>query len=62
MHIIKTDLCNKMCDDWLNNLLLCYIEKGIFRGLDIDKVKKRFQAIKDRRVNLPKGPTQSGVS
>jgi hypothetical protein len=56
MHIIKTDLRNKMGDDWLNNLLLCYIEKEIFRGVAIDKVKKRFQFIKNRRVQLPKSP------
>jgi len=51
-----------MCDDWFNNLLLCYIEKEIFREPDIHKVKKRFQAIKNRRVNLAKGPRQSEVS
>jgi hypothetical protein len=33
MHIIKTDLRNKMCDKWLNDLLLCYIEKEIYRGV-----------------------------
>lgn len=56
MHLIKTDLRNKMSDDWLNFLILCYIEKEIFKGLDSGKVKKRFQALKDRRVNLPKPP------
>jgi hypothetical protein len=44
MHIIKIDLRNKMGDDCLNNLLLCYIEKEIFRGVAIDKVKKRFKS------------------
>jgi hypothetical protein len=42
MHIINTNLRNTMGDDWLNNLFLCYIEKEIFRGVAIDKVKKRF--------------------
>jgi hypothetical protein len=42
MHFIKTDLRNKMSDEWPNNLLVCYIEKGIFKELGIDKVKKRF--------------------
>jgi hypothetical protein len=56
MHIIKTDLRNKMCDEWLNDLLLCYIEKEIFRGVPIDKVKKRFQTIKNQIIQLPKSP------
>lgn len=25
MNIIKTDLRNKMCDDWLNDLMICYV-------------------------------------
>jgi hypothetical protein len=30
MNTIKTDLHNRMSDDWLNDLILCYIEKRIF--------------------------------
>ncbi|KAJ1261742.1 hypothetical protein BS78_09G054600 [Paspalum vaginatum] len=56
MHFIKTDLRNKMSDDWLNDLILCYIEKENFKGLDNDKIKKRFQSIKNRRMHLPKKP------
>ncbi|TVU21929.1 hypothetical protein EJB05_31600, partial [Eragrostis curvula] len=56
MKIIKTDLRNRMSDEWLNDLALCYIEKEIFRNLDFDKVKKRFQAMKKRRMELPKPP------
>ncbi|CAD6250308.1 unnamed protein product [Miscanthus lutarioriparius] len=56
MHLIKTALRNKMGDEWLNNLLVCYVEKGIFKELGIDKVKKRFQSMKTRRVSLPKSP------
>jgi len=46
MHFIKTALRNKMGDEWLNNLLVCYIEKEIFKELGINKVKKRFQSMK----------------
>jgi len=46
MNIIKTNLCNRMSDEWLNDLILCYIEKEIFRGLDGDEIRKTFQAIK----------------
>ncbi|CAN6330735.1 unnamed protein product [Urochloa humidicola] len=56
MNIIKTDLRNRMSDEWLNDLILCYIEKEIFVGLDFEKVKKRFQAMKDRRMEFPKPP------
>ena len=35
--------------DWLNDLILCYIEKEFFRGLDPKKIKKTFQSINDRK-------------
>ena len=56
MHIIKTDLRNKMSDEWLNDLILCYIEKEIFRGLDESEVRKTFQASKNRAIDLPRPP------
>ncbi|XP_062197361.1 uncharacterized protein LOC133900270 [Phragmites australis] len=56
MNIIKTDLRNRISDEWLNDLILCYIEKDIFRGLDSDKIKKTFQVMKDRKMSLPKPP------
>ncbi|KAL6654600.1 hypothetical protein ACP70R_008065 [Stipagrostis hirtigluma subsp. patula] len=62
MKIIKTDLRNKMYDEWLNGLALCYIEKEIFRDLDFKKVKKRFQVMKKRRMELPKPPRARGPS
>jgi hypothetical protein len=31
MSIIKTDLRNKIDDEWLNDLMICYCEKEIFR-------------------------------
>jgi hypothetical protein len=48
MSIIKTDLCNKMGDVWLNDLMICYNEKEIFRKIDNEKIKKRFQEMKKR--------------
>jgi hypothetical protein len=38
MNIIKTHLRNRMKDEWLNDLILCYIKKEIFRQLDYDKI------------------------
>ncbi|XP_062224592.1 uncharacterized protein LOC133923175 [Phragmites australis] len=59
MNIINTDLCNKIADEWLNDLMICYIEKEIFKGLDDKRIMKRFQAIKNRRMNLPRSPHRS---
>jgi hypothetical protein len=36
MKIIKTEFCNNMSDDWLNDLMVC-IERDIFKGLDLKK-------------------------
>jgi hypothetical protein len=54
MNIIKTDLRNRICDDWLNDLMLCYIERDLFRRLDSNAIKNRFQDMKTRKMNLPK--------
>jgi hypothetical protein len=56
MNIIKIDLCNRMSDKWLNDLILYYIEKEIFRGLDGDEIRKTFQAIKNWAIDLPRPP------
>ncbi|CAD6250978.1 unnamed protein product [Miscanthus lutarioriparius] len=40
MSIIKTDLRSKMGDEWLNDLMICYNEKEIFRKIDNEKIKK----------------------
>ena len=29
ISLIKTDLHNKMGDEWLNDLMICYVEKDI---------------------------------
>lgn len=59
MNIIKTDLRNKISDDWLNDLMVCYIEREIFKGLNRDKIKKRFQVMKSRRMKLPHSPNRN---
>lgn len=59
MKIIKTELRNKMSDGWLNDLMVCYIEREIFKGLDLEKIKKMFQKKKDRQMQLPKSPRRN---
>jgi len=54
MSIIKTDLHSKMGDEWLNDLMICYNEKEIFRKYCNEKIKKRFEEMKKRRMLLPK--------
>ena len=43
MSIIKTDLRSKMGDEWLNDLMICYNEKEIFRKIGNEQIKKRFE-------------------
>ncbi|XP_066392414.1 uncharacterized protein [Miscanthus floridulus] len=54
MSIIKIDLRNKMGDEWLNDLMICYNEKEIFGKIGNEKIKKRFQEMKKRGMLLPK--------
>jgi hypothetical protein len=35
-------------------LMICYTEKEIFRKVDNEKIKKRFQEMKKRRMLLPR--------
>ncbi|XP_066383478.1 uncharacterized protein [Miscanthus floridulus] len=46
LNIIKIDLRNKIGDEWLNDLMICYTKKEIFRKIDNEKIKKRFQEMK----------------
>jgi hypothetical protein len=56
MKIIKTELRNKMGDYWLNNLMVIYIERELFKGLDLQNINKAFQKKKDRQMQLPRSP------
>jgi len=54
MSLIKTDLRSKMGDEWFNDLMICYNEKEIFRKIENEKIKKRFEEMKNRRMLMPK--------
>jgi hypothetical protein len=56
MNIIKTDRRNKMNDDWINNSMICYIERDLFASIEDDKILKRFQGLRTREINLPPLP------
>ena len=62
MNIIKTDLRNKMGDDWLNNLMICYVEKEIFAKIDDKKIMLRFHSYKEHRGHLPRHFRLPGIN
>src|SRR6266540_7424696 len=37
MSLVKIDLHSKMGDEWLNDLMICYTEKEIFRSISNEK-------------------------
>ena len=42
MNIVKTELRNRMNDDWMNNSMVCYIEREIFTTIKDDIILRRF--------------------
>ena len=54
LSIVKTDLCNKIGDQWLNHLMICYTEKEIFRSIKNGKIIKQFEDMKTRRMLVPR--------
>ncbi|XP_016502921.2 uncharacterized protein LOC107821044 [Nicotiana tabacum] len=52
MKYIKNNLRNRMDEDFLNNYLVCYIERGIFKTVSNDAIINRFQSMKTRRGQL----------
>jgi hypothetical protein len=49
MPLINIDLCSKMGDELLNDLMICYVEKGIFiRSISNDKIIQHFEEMKKR--------------
>ncbi|XP_042448849.1 uncharacterized protein LOC122033750 [Zingiber officinale] len=53
MKTIKTDLSNRMGDEWMNDSLVVYIEKDIFSTIENEQILQRFQKMKSRRMQLP---------
>ena len=49
MKAVKTDLRNRMRDEWLNDSLVVYIEKEIFDSIDNELILNRFQNMDSRR-------------
>ncbi|RZC71861.1 hypothetical protein C5167_035007 [Papaver somniferum] len=49
MHIVKNRLRNSIGNEWLNNCLLTYIERELFRKISTDMIRQRFQEMETRR-------------
>ncbi|KAK2409255.1 zinc finger MYM-type protein [Trifolium repens] len=54
MNIIKNKLCSKINDVWLNDLMICYTEREIFKSIDDVDIIRTFTAMKSRKGNLPR--------
>ncbi|XP_039003134.1 zinc finger MYM-type protein 1 [Hibiscus syriacus] len=52
MKLLKTDLRNKMSDDFMNHALICAIEKEALLDVKIESVINRFQKMKTRKGQL----------
>ena len=48
MNIIKNRLRNQIGDQWMNDCLVTYIEKDIFKTIKCEKIMQRFQNMKNR--------------
>ena len=53
MKFIKTDLRNKMRDEFLSDAIVTYFECDLFHSLSNDDIMRRFQNMKTRRAHFP---------
>ena len=47
MNIIKNQLRNQIGDQWMNDCLVTYIEKYIFKTIKCEEIIQRFQNMKN---------------
>ncbi|XP_042009029.1 uncharacterized protein LOC121757572 [Salvia splendens] len=52
MKFVKSELRNKMGDDWLNDSLMVYSEKEVFATIPNEMILSRFQKMGTRRSQL----------
>ncbi|XP_045797831.1 uncharacterized protein LOC123892019 [Trifolium pratense] len=52
MNLVKSLLCNKMSDEWLNNRLVTLIERDVLATIDNDVILDHFQQMDGRRFSL----------
>ena len=54
MNIIKNWLYNRIGDQWINDCLVTYIDKDIFKTIECEEIMLRFQNMKNRWEQLSK--------
>ena len=54
MNIIKNRLRNWIGDQWMNDCLVTYIKKDIFKTIECEEIMQWFQNMKNRRGQLSK--------
>ena len=52
MKVVKTNLRNKMENDFLTDSLMLYIEKDIVSTFSLDSIVDDFENLKERRVSF----------
>ncbi|XP_076921231.1 uncharacterized protein LOC143582593 [Bidens hawaiensis] len=52
MKNVKTDLRNRMGDEYMNDSCICYIEREFLQQVSVEEVMQRFQKMKTRREQL----------
>jgi hypothetical protein len=52
MNFVKNNLRSTMGDQWMNDLLVTYIEKELFMLVDDERIMQRFQSMKNRKGKL----------
>jgi hypothetical protein len=53
MKIIKTDLRNKIGDDFLYHCLITYVKIDVFQNISTDAIMRTYQGNHDRKAILP---------
>ena len=53
---------NHLGDDWLSDLMICYVEKEIFAKFDDKKIMLCFHSYKDRRGHRPRHFRLPGIN
>jgi len=61
MKIIKTKLCNKINDVWFNDLMICYVEREIFKSIDDVDIIRTFIAKRSQKGHLPPNFIQHAI-
>ena len=49
MNIIKNWSHNRMRDQWINDCLVTYVDKDIFKTIECEEIMQRFQNMKNCR-------------